>query len=99
MDTLQSGGSTLDSVLDSVETQLQSSWKEYPHVEQHVQVTKLGITSICLETDVTSFGGRLTIPPCCPQEIQDLKTHMEGVRRSLPKSDRMETGLAPSTSE
>ena len=99
MDTLLSSGGTLDSVCVSVDTQLQNSLKKYLSATQHVQVTQSGITPICLETDVTSFGGRLDIPLFCPQEILELKTHMEGVRSSLPESDRVETGLAPSTSE
>ena len=99
MDTLLDSGGTLGSVCVSVETQLQTSFKKYLSAAQHVQATQSGITPICWETDVTSFGGRLDIPQFCPQEIQELKTHMEGVRRSLPESDRMKTGLALSTSE
>ena len=75
MDALLKGGGTVQSALDSVQTQLQNNLQLQM---QYCQYTST-VPPLCWEADIRAAGGRLA-PPSPPDFIQGLRIGVEATR-------------------
>lgn len=85
MDELKKAGGTVQTILDSVQTQLRVHDRDSEYT-QYTQYTNNAVTPLCWETDVTAAGGRLTDMPPFPPVVYEIQEEMKKARKGICNS-------------